>query len=646
MRINKFFMGLGAVAALSLAACSNDEPVNNGNTGDAEFGDQYLSVSIMMPTANGGRTEGQADNDKDKYTDGTAEESKITNIVFFFFDDNNNVVDIQMEQNPKFTPGSPFDSENPYVTSYGGKEVRLKSGLSYKQVAVVLNSSAKDATTLIGEIKNLDKFLERAQDYASQVNGDGTNQVMSNSVFFNTANRDAVPTADTKYILVPITDKNIYTSAQRGASNLFDPKEQGGLGKEIVDIFVERVASKVNVSSNLNMDNYYTSEEGVNTITLYNNVDLTTKTVMIRPEVKGISLNVLTNNASLIKNLTHNQLGYNEEVAKGFLWNDPLNKRSYWAMTPSYGKNGMTYYSFDQVEKVGATSLTEYINPNTQDFQVGKENQSLNTKVMAVAKLYAYDVEDKDYKNPIEIDLVRYGSEYMESSNLLENVANLVNVAVRSLNWDMLGKDYTVAEIEVLKVAVNNSFVDGFSGESFEINAAGESDDKFDTYSAVIETVENFDYDITVNTSLFDDYTHENDDVDAQMKSLLADADALEALFAKAKDKTVNPVIESALADINKPNILYWKGGKTYFYTTIRHQGFYGLAGGEKYLNGVVRNHIYNVSLDGIYGLGTPVINPGKPIDPERPEMERPSYLQARINILPWRIVTNSATIH
>lgn len=646
MRINKFFMGLGAVAALSLAACSNDEPVNNGNTGDAEFGDQYLSVSIMMPTANGGRTKDQADNDKDKYTDGTPEESEITNIVFFFFDENNNVVDIQMEQNPKFTPGSPFDSENPYVTSYGGKEVRLKSGLSYKQVAVVLNSSAKDATTLIGEIKNLDKFLERAQDYASQVNGDGTNQVMSNSVFFNTANRDAVPTADTKYILVPITDKNIYTSAQKGASNLFDPKEQGGLGKEIVDIFVERVASKVNVSSNLNMDNYYTSEEGVNTITLYNNVDLTTKTVMIRPEVKGISLNVLTNNASLIKNLTHNQLGYNEDVAKGFLWNDPLNKRSYWAMTPSYGKNGMTYYSFDQVEKVGATSLTEYINPNTQDFQVGKENQSLNTKVMAVAQLYAYDVEDKDYKNPIEIDLVRYGSEYMESSNLLENVANLVNVAVRSLNWDMLGKDYTVAEIEVLKVAVNNSFVDGFSGESFEINAAGESDDKFDTYSAVIETVENFDYDITVNTSLFDDYTHENDDVDAEMKSLLADADALEALFAKAKDKTVNPVIESALADINKPNILYWKGGKTYFYTTIRHQGFYGLAGGEKYLNGVVRNHIYNVSLDGIYGLGTPVINPGKPIDPERPEMERPSYLQARINILPWRIVTNSATIH
>lgn len=647
MKINKFFMGLGTIAALSLAACSNDEPANIGdNTGEAAFGDQYLSVSIMMPTANGSRKEGEADNDKDKYTDGTKEESQVTNIVFFFFDENNNIVDIQMENNPTFTAGSPFESENPYVTSFGGKEVRLKAGFSYKQVAVVLNTKAKDATTLIGEIKNLDQFLDRAQNYAAQVNGDGTNQVMSNSVFYNTADRDAVPSASDKYILVPITENNIYSSAQKGNPHLFVPTIQGGFGKEVVDIFVERVASKVTVASNLNMNNYYTSEEGVNTITLYDHVNLTTKTVKIRPVVKGITLNVLTQEATLIKNLTHNQLGYNETTANGFLWNDPLNKRSYWAMSPSYGKEKMTYYSFDQVEEYGLTSLSSYINPNTQEYEVGKENQTKNTKVMAVAQLYAYDVDDENYAKPITIDLVRYGSEYMESSNLLEHTANLVNMAVRSINWDMLGKVYTAAELEVLKVAVNNSFVDGFTGAKFEIVASGEETDRFDTYSAVIKTVEGFDYDLTLDTSLFDDYTHPDEDVDAAMKAILANNETLEALLAKAKDMTVSPAIESALEDVNKPNILYWKDGKTYFYTTIRHQGFYGLPGGEKYLNGVVRNHIYNVSLDGIYGLGTPVINPGKPIDPERPEMERPSYLQARINILPWRIVTNSATIH
>ena len=646
MKINKILMGLGAVAALSLGACSNDEPANSGaNTGDAEFGDQYLSVSIMMPTSTGSRAIGQADNDSDKYTDGTTEESQVDNIVFFFFDESNNVVDIQMEQKPTFTTGTPFESENPYVTSYGGKEVRLKSGLNYKQLAVVLNSSAQDVTKLIGEIKNLSDFLNRAQDYAGQVNGDGTNQVMSNSVFYNTADRNAVPSAETKYILVPIKDTNIYTSAQKGASNLFKPENQGGLGKEIVDIFVERVASKVNVTTNLSMDDYYTSEAGDQTITLYDNVNLTTKKVRIRPEVKGASLNVLANNASLIKNITHNQLGYNEDIAKGFLWNDPLNKRSYWAMTPSYGKEGMTYYSFDQVEKDGLEELHEYINPNTQDFQVGKENQSLNTKVMVVAQLYAYAEDDADYKTPIEIDLVRYGSEYMESSNLKALVANLVNVAIRSIDWDMYGKAYSAAEIEVLKVAVNNSFVDGFGGESFTINAAGDPEDKFDTYSAVVEKAEGFTYDINVDKEFV--YNQElGQELLDQISALVGDDDELAALIEKAKD-TIDSVIDGVLADVNKPNILYWKGGKTYFYTTIRHQGFYGLTGAnDKYLNGVVRNHIYNVSLDGIYGLGTPVIDPGKPIDPERPEMERPSYLQARINILPWRIVTNSATIH
>ena len=87
----------------------------------------------------------------------------------------------------------------------------------------------------------------------------------------------------------------------------------------------------------------------------------------------------------------------------------------------------------------------------------------------------------------------------------------------------------------------------------------------------------------------------------------------------------------------------------TYYYVNIRQQGFYGLTGqtGDgDYLNGVVRNHIYKVNLQGIYGLGTPVIDPGLPIDPERPTLERPSYIQARINVLPWRVVENNATIH
>lgn len=645
MKINKFLMGLGAVAALSLGACSNDDPVAPGtNPEEAAYGDQYLTVSVMMPDSNGSRAEGQGDNDKDKYDEGTPEESQVSNIVFFFFDANNNVIDIQKDDKPSFEYNSGWENNNPYVSYLGKKEVRLKSGLNYKQVAVVLNTSATSASDLITEIKNLSDLTSRLQDYADQVHGDGTHQVMSNSVFYNTTDRTVAPSANTKYILVPITEKNIYTDAQRtaGIDKLFASGD-----KEIVDIYVERVASKVSVESNINLADYVTDNQTkAKTITLYDNVELTTKTVVIRPEIKGITLTVTADQATLIKNISSSQLGYNNPVAQNFLWNDPLNKRSYWATTPAFGKEGMTYYSWKAVEEDGLTSLTAYINPNTQDFEVGKEDRTLNTKVMAVAQLFAYDVNDTKYENPIEIDLVKYGSEYMESSNLKAQVANLLNVAARSINWDMLGKDYTAAEIEVLKVVVNNSFVDGISTSSIEIKASGKDDDTFDTYSAVVNLVEGFDYEITVDQSLFDDYNLEDKDVDAAMKALLADADALEALITKAKENNITPAIDSELESINKHNILYWKGGKTYFYTTIRHQGFYGLAGGEKYLNGVVRNHIYNVSLDGIYGLGTPVIDPGKPIDPERPVDERPSYLQARINILPWRVVTNSATIH
>lgn len=98
---------------------------------------------------------------------------------------------------------------------------------------------------------------------------------------------------------------------------------------------------------------------------------------------------------------------------------------------------------------------------------------------------------------------------------------------------------------------------------------------------------------------------------------------------------------------LNDYKALYWHEGKTYYHTTIKHT----LNNLTK--DGVVRNHLYDISLTGVSGLGTPIpgtssTDPGddpgdddpddKPINPEDPKDEN-SYLAAEINILSWNVI-------
>ena len=654
MKLTKFFIGV--IGLMAFTACSSDEPVNPGTTNpgeEASFSDNYLSLSLQMPSAMGGRAEDEEYTDKDDYDFKEENESRVSNLFFFFFDDNDNVVDIQ-KVDPKFKY-DPNDNKNPFVTSFGTSEVRLKSGLSYKKVAVVLNSNVTSASSYRTEITNLSDLEARVGTYLDQVNkaGNGSMQVMSNSVYFDKLDENGESTYKTttspkdedKIILVPITKDNIYTSAEKSKM------EEDGLaipaGKKAVQIFVERVLAKVTVESKLNMDDFYASEENDGgKITIYDNVNLTTKTVTLQPVIKGVSLNVLTKQANLIKPILINSVGYgvgSGDGYKDFHWNDPLNKRSYWATTEETTSNDLEYFSWNQVlgknvSEGNISKFTQYIYPNTQAYLPTANNEinSNNTKVMVIAQLMAKN-EDGTLEN---IDIVRYGGDYMEASNLTALSANNVNAAVRNINWQEASLGLSEQQYTIVNTVVNNAFVEGTTTDMYEIKILNSIHAAADFEAKIVKS-DKFSYTLTVDKALFNDYA------DDKLHAILDNEETLNALLDKAKVK-INAVIDEILDSMNEHRILYWKDGMTYYYTTIKQQGFYGLVGGgtDNYLNGVVRNHYYQISIDGIYGLGTPVIEPGRPIDPERPEVERPNYLKATINILPWRVVKNSATIH
>lgn len=85
-----------------------------------------------------------------------------------------------------------------------------------------------------------------------------------------------------------------------------------------------------------------------------------------------------------------------------------------------------------------------------------------------------------------------------------------------------------------------------------------------------------------------------------------------------------------------------WADGHTYYYTTIKHFGAVGTTG--EY--GIVRNHVYDIKIDGITGFGTPVYKENEIITPEKPEEDVALNLSARINILAWHLVSQNVTLN
>ena len=109
-------------------------------------------------------------------------------------------------------------------------------------------------------------------------------------------------------------------------------------------------------------------------------------------------------------------------------------------------------------------------------------------------------------------------------------------------------------------------------------------------------------------------------------------------------------ILNKDLDDL-KRTVQYWKDGKTYYYLPIVHNEDITVtatsSAAEHKLYGVIRNHLYKLTIKSINGLGTPVPNPDEPttpITPEKPEDDN-SYIAAQIEILKYKVVTQDVDL-
>ncbi len=348
-----------------------------------------------------------------------------------------------------------------------------------------------------------------------------------------------------------------------------------------VDIYVERVLAKVRVTfSNADKENQYKVSEDGEPA--------------VYAKILGWAVTRTADKSNLLKDINPAW----DDMTLGFTWNDEPFHRSYWATTPAtvtLEKKSQDEIINDQKPATpeGATNISvqRYCQENTKADE--------HTEVVVVAQL----VNDEGNPNPI---YKYFGEEHDSEEDILTLIANKYNnVYYTRTGGTSLPGGGTEYEYESFITPDNIHFeatTPETGGEDYE--AIAQLDD--DALDGVTIYIENPDY-----TGSNEKYIE------------LADAEA-----------TINEELAKNPAQIATE-------GYVYYYTPIKHLGTTTGSTGEY---GVVRNHIYDVTITDIKGYGTPIFDPDKDIDTTHPSNEE-VYIAASINVLSWRVVSSDVTL-
>jgi hypothetical protein len=623
---------LAGLSTLLLAACSDNDVLENPQTEPAATAyTRYITVSIASNQASSTRADetfysaqnGENIGIENEYTVGTASDGK-DDIMFYLFNSDGtaytgiangeNGVQYDVEYTDAYTSGQWDHSDNLYNQKTYLVKLNLTDGQQAapaKIVAVVnpAGSGLTPATTAV----TLDAL--KASTLTDSKNYCGSNAfLMSNSVY---------KTAD-------------------GTGEVFAtdiPEGSCGETPEIamqhpVDIYVERVVSKVQLAQKdgstqtedvlreypVTMEEaYYTKKMAVEGAKFPDGY--TIDKYITTSDGKYITNAVKMNDGTISKPLKLTLVGWNifntfptttlekdiSDMPTDWDWNSAAKYRSYWSTTVLGNDAKLTETTLKWKDmKANGTEFVEYPFENTLAYDKEADN---NTSILFAGKISA----DGD-----TLDLFLWRNSYYTKEDLKTAWANFS----KSIYTD-----------EALTTPVKaDDFKFLVQRDGYHVYAYLNTDEK-KYYHKVTKNVEGED------TEVAEEYNQEE----------------------------LNDVTEQ----LNWAQ--YWNGGNCYYFTEILHPQ-YKLnnvsSGVEEYVQtgdvpGIVRNHWYQMGINSIIGLGTPVPVPDDPtkdteveypdpdpddpdnpdpgVDPVRPEddLDNYWYLDVKCIIQPWQIVTN-----
>lgn len=579
---------LASALMMTVVSCSSSDDITGGNgSGNAEGTTSYIAINLnSVGNAPTSRAYNQGEG---TYDDGENKENNITKVRFYFYNADGTSYKLQ-------TAGENGEKSSKNYIDYNvnlgeGNHDTTVSGTT--SAVLVLNGESNVAPASMLTVVNPGVNTEmldgttanRWSTMRTEMKGtkfyDETNGfIMSNSTY-----EDGGKDLCTTYL----TGKT-FSSADEATNNP-------------VEVFVERVNAKVKTTvggANFVQENTNVELDGVNFNGKYKTKDPVGKLTTIQSDgssketevyayIEGWGLGDENGQAMLYKqidvqNWTDATLGFTATNP----WSVAAYHRCFWGKSIAFGgtsTNSPVNYPYNHINAEFGKAL--YTLPNTPT-SYGEEYadpmESNFTKIMVAARL-AYT--DGGKVLPAEICTYK-GQKFLGKDNVKKVIASELNSYYKKITSTTPGGEDTYTQI----AASDIDFSSSASVQNYQVVAVLGLNELYQKKGGVFVKLEAQD-------------------------------------LAKVKAE-----IQQVPVDISN-------GGRTYYYTPIKHLGKKNYP--AEY--GVVRNHSYQVEISSIKGFGTPVYDPDKvTIIPTLPSDDL-TYLAAKISVLSWRVVSDKVNL-
>lgn len=646
---------MAVMTALGLASCSSDNVVNDEPKVVDKDTQLFIKVSIADPGESSTRAGNEDNTDPDNYIPGSEDEMKINKVLFVFYDGLGNYINSQTLTKFDATTGNGSGSIE--TTLQIVVPVELKEGQGMPEYVMAYVNPTEKASTDVNQALNRVLCLTRSHDqiiHTGAGESDHNGYTMTNSVYYDDTKPDNLPVIATK-----LPEGALFESEEAAKNNKDEDKE--------TLIYVERVVAKVVVTKEENAFEPApgNNQETVGDYTLsfkplawgVNNVEKNTFLIknFRSQETNGSAVEEITNlTYGTANNTTHMASLTNPS------WNYKEGHRTFWAYSPTYF-NGGKYPETADIYREGEGFSLDYRSYN--DIYNGNETGEWGSELGADNCLYTLEntmrqsvIADEMGRAVTSVTIVgkynlKKGTESIEEGTsffISRGTGNPDNYHIWVGN-DMKKKFmeensvvYIKNESESDKVEyVPVPYEDQINGEDNPYLAAF---DVIHPESKIYGKVPLASRHVTLQMT-GKNLTDENNDALYYYRN----TNGVMVPVTTDDITTVNIALYSSLSQ-ELGAIESFKSGMAYFNVPIRHlwelskpgigdDGYDTLLG--QY--GVVRNHIYNINIQGISGIGTGINDPKDPIIPNVSEMTY--FVKTKLLVQRWRLVPQQNVI-
>lgn len=585
----KKILFLPLAAALAFAGCSDDSTTEGPDNGQwTGKGTGYLAVTISTPANNPNISASSTRATDGGFEQGEFNEQYAPNGLFLLFKTDGTQYGDPQSLSLTWRKA---DNSNPAVDQIsnavivignqdtdGDKKPDGVTKVEPNRVVCVLNAPNGLADKLKGQ--DITQIRKTIDDYS--FTGEPTTTdlqrgsiVMTNSIYLNEAKNEEF--------------------AVNIAAHIASTPETAKLNP--VNIYVERVVAKVRVNGFTVTDKTVIDTE-LPQLTRDGKIETG---VVIRPELQAIALGNVADKSYLFKKITG--LDFTD-----WSWNDIINKRCYWAVSPSTTEAegtataplGFRNQSWNQIKDSYLTRTRYYIQENTS-----------TTPTCVMLKAQLHEVKDGTVSAD-PITLCKLAGLYYTPAEALKQMATYAkNAGWRYMSTNDEGKTvFNTLEPEDLRWMTADDV---------------KADEKLQELKGWLAVTR------------FNKTEQQLTDAGLSLVKIFGVDDTG---TMKYENKTIADLNTAMLAD--QYHAWMWTNGCTYYFVDIEHFGIEKktIDGVEKDvpLKGIVRNHAYELTLNSVMNLGVPVFDPDETIIPEKPS-EDAFYVAAQIHVLKWKYV-------